>query len=153
MPKNTKQKETTKPSKKIVEPPKPSFTHEELRNALFDVQDKLGRVLIPFFVLGKTARHIMRNEESFAGDEDIHIGVLKPELNPMMESLLDTFIPDLERSEFQYSYYHNNVPVVIDIIHNKYKVFEYPDRKFFDIEEFLIPNPFELYWQQRDYIK
>lgn len=131
----------------------PVFTHEELRGALFHVQDTLERCLVPFFVLGNTAKHIINDEEPLTGDSEVHVGVRKEELTREAMMTLKTLIPELSISEYQISYSYNNVPVVIDVIHRDYKFFEYPDRKFYFISEFLLPNPFEKYWSVRNLIK
>ncbi len=131
----------------------PQFTHEQLREALFHVQDVLERCLCPFFVLGNTARHMVKNEEEFTGDEEIHIGIQKASLTKEVISMMESYIPELEKTNVQYSYFHNGVPVIIDIIQGEYAVLKNPDRRFYYISDFLVPNPWSQYWQQHEFIK
>lgn len=132
--------------KKTIDPVK-------VYDALFHIQDMLERSQIPFFVLGTTAKHIYRGER-LDGDEEVNVGVKKSELTPPQVKTLKSLIPDLDfSSQFQLSYLYNEVPVIIDVIHTDYKVLQYPDTKWFEIEFFKLPNPFEEYWQKRDFIK
>lgn len=131
----------------------PQFSHEQLRNALFHVQDTMERCLVPFVVLGNTAKHVINDEEPLTGDTEVHIGVKKEEFTREVMMTLKSLIPELSTTEYQMSYSHYNVPVVIDVIHRDYKFLEHPDRKFYYISEFLLPNPFEKYWTARNLIK
>lgn len=149
----TKSKKTIKEVKPIKEA-KPQFTQEQLREALFHVQDVFERCICQFFVLGDTARHIYKNEEPFVGDEDIHVGVRKASLTKEVMGMMRSYIPDLFETEAQLSYIHNNgVPVVIDVIHCEYEVLKNPDTRYYYISEFLLPNPWTQYWNQHDYLK
>lgn len=131
----------------------PSYSHEQLRTALFHVQDTMERCLVPFVLLGNTAKHVVSDEEELTGDTEVTIGVKKEELTREVMMTLRTLIPELSTSEHQLSYSHNNVPVVIEIIHRDYQFLKHPDRKFYFISEFLLPNPFDKYWMARNLIK
>jgi hypothetical protein len=132
---------------------KPQFTQEQLREALFHVQDVFERAMCPFFVLGNTAKHIVSNEEEFVGDEDIHVGVRQAALTREVVGMMRSYIPDLVETKVQFSYFHNKIPIIIDIIHGDYEVFKNPDMRYYYISEFLIPNPWKQYWQQHEFIK
>lgn len=125
----------------------------KVQDALFHIQEMLERSQIPFFALGSTAKHIYKLDPTLEGDEEVNIGVKKSELTKSQMSTLKSLIPTLDVSEFQLSYTHNDIPVIIDVIHTDYKVFKYPDTKWFALEFFQIPNPFSEYWQQREFIK
>lgn len=150
---STVEKKKTMTKSEPTEIVKPQFTQEQLRNALFHIQDVFERAMCPFFVLGDTARHIVKEEEDFVGDEDIHVGVRQAALTKEVMSMIRSYIPDLEESKVQLSYFHNSVPVVIDVIHGDYEVLKNPDLRYYYISEFMIPNPWKQYWQQHEFIK
>lgn len=131
----------------------PAFSHEQLRTALFHVQDAMERCLVPFVVLGNTAKHVISDEEELTGDTEVTIGVKKEELTREAMMTLKSLIPELSTTENQMSYSYNGVPVVIEVIHRDYQFLKHPDRKFYYISEFLLPNPFEKYWAVRNLIK
>lgn len=136
---------TTEKAKVTIEP-------KLLEDALFHVQEMMERAQIPFMVFGNTAKHIYKGE-GLEGDVDVNVGVKKSELTDSQFKTLKQLIPELDISELQLSYYHNEVPIIIDVIHAEYNVFKYPDRKFFTFEWFNLPNPFADYWQKKDFIK
>ncbi len=113
----------------------------------------LGRAQVPFFVLGSTGRHLHKGQEDLTGDTEVRVGVKKAELRREAMVTLTQFIPDLSISEYQMSYLVNGVPVIIDVIHTNYSVLEHPDTRFFFTGEYKIPNPWDQYWQQREFIK
>jgi hypothetical protein len=129
-----------------------TISAQQLEDALFHVQEMCERAQIPFMLFGNTAKHVYRGE-GLEGDEEVNIGVKKGELTDHQFRTLKQFIPHLEANQYQLSYTHNGVPVLIDVIHTEYKVFKEPDTKFFMYEFFKIPNPFEEYWQKRDFVK
>lgn len=137
---------------KTTEKVKVTIEPKALEDALFHVQEMMERSQIPFMVFGNTAKHIYRGE-SLDGDSEVNIGVKKSELTESQFKTLREVIPTLDISQFQLSYFHNEVPVIIDVIHADYKVFKYPDTKFFVYEWFSLPNPFIEYWQKKDFIK
>lgn len=145
MNKQSKAKEMKTNKKEIIDPVK-------LEDALFYMQDILERSQIPFMVFGKTAKHIHRGER-LDGDEEINLGIKKSELTPSQVSTLKFLIPDIDMNEYQISCFHNDIPIIIDVIHTDYNVFQYPDKKLFIFEWFSLPNPFSEYWQKKDFIK
>ena len=130
-----------------------TFSDQELREALFDVALLMERALVPFFVLGKTGRHLFKYEENLDGDDEIRVGVRKAELRREAIVTIEQFKPDMVVSEFQMSYSFNDIPVIIDIIHTDYAVLKHPDTRYYYTEEFKIPNPWDQYWERREYMK
>lgn len=131
----------------------PQFSNSQLISALFHVQDTLERTLTPFVVLGNTARHMYNRDEPLTGDTEIHIGVKKSELTREVISTIKTLIPTIAADEYQWSYMHYGVPVVIDVIHNEYKFLQHPEMHHYYISDFMLPNPFQKYWLSRNLVK
>lgn len=145
-----------KNTKKVVSAPEvkaPEFTHEQLRDALFNAEDIFDRAMATFYVLGETARHIVKNEEDLTGDSEVHLGVRKNQLTKETLVVLHDWIPDLEESEYQLNYVFQGVPVIIDIIHGDYEVLKNPNPLFYKVSQYFVPNPWTLYWNQHEYIK
>lgn len=121
------------------------YRHTDLLEALFFIQDVLERAQIPFMALGNTALSIFNNEQDLS--DPIHIGILKKYLMKANESTVRTLIKDATFNDRSIKLIHNNIPITIDIINNEYSFFKYPDKKFYYVEDFYLPNPFEKYYK------
>ncbi len=151
----------SKPGRKnefIVEGPK--FTHEELREALFNVQDILERSQIQFVLLDEIAQQMFEIEDPILEACEVSVGVLSQDFTESGSSTLRSMIPEAGWGDKSSSgdldtltYRVGSVPVVIWIIHNNLDVFRYPDVRFYYNTEYRIPNPFKEYWKKRDFIK
>lgn len=138
------------------------FTSEQLDNALYNATDILGRCLLKYILLGDTARDVKAGPETLHQSNCILIGVEKKQLVPEVMSNLRTFannrdlnygMEDYVETPDLITWKHMGVPIRIQVIHNRYKFLDHPDTKFYRLEEYLIPNPFDSYWKARFLIK
>jgi len=129
---------------------KEKFAGDKLHDALLHVQDALERSMIPFLVLGDTAKQIIDSELPVFDLDFIHIGVLRRHLTYSCLSILKDLLYDPQTTDDRIDYIHNGVPVRIDVIGNYYSFFENPDSRFYTLSEFKIPNPFSEYWKKKD---
>lgn len=117
--------------------------------ALYFVEDVMGRAMIPFVLLGDVARSVVDNLDQEV-NQPIEIGVLKKHYTEYAKSTLPMFLPfDTEYGDKKITFIHQGTPVTIRIIHRKFKVLDNPDRVFYRLTHFGIPNPFEKYWGMR----
>jgi hypothetical protein len=123
-----------------------------LEKALLDVEDLLQRCLIPFFLLGETARSI-RDGEVISGT-GIDVGVKKSNLIPESMSTLHTFtLGDFCEDDDIIKYISHGVEVRIKKIGRNYKFLENLDKVFYKAGDYSIPNPFDTYWKSRYLLK
>lgn len=133
-----------------------NFSESELRNALYDVDDILGRGLCDYILLHETAKSLVEGEGRNLKGDGIYIGVLKKNVN---ESNMNTFKFYLKESKdvsirdngFEYTW--GDVPINVQIIQRHYKYFDFPDKKFYMAGEYNVPNPFSEYWKARYLIR
>ena len=128
------------------------FTHEQLEKALFEVEDLMDRCVMDFIVIGELGRQIVNNAPSLDVDKVI-ICVLKKDFTEYAHSTIKSFRPDAVIKKRKVSLMMGDVPVDIKIVHNDYQFFEYPDSVFYSVTQFLIPNPFSAYWEERNEVK
>ncbi len=128
------------------------FTHEQVHDALMDVQDALERSLMPFILLEGAAKQLYENS-SYLTLNEISVGVLEKEFTESGRSLLRMVRPKAEFTYENVTYDFKGVPVIIWIIHKNYKFFQNPDSRMYCLSEFRLPNPFMAYWRARFLIK
>jgi len=128
------------------------FTHQQLHDALMYAQDVLERSMITFVLLGNTARQVMSHELPSFSEEFVHIGVQERYLTKACLSIFKSLVYNPTVSQDTIHFLSNGVPVKIDIIHGKYEFFDHPDVRFYAITEFMLPNPFDRYWEVKDEI-
>lgn len=134
---------------------KTKLTDDQLSEALFKIEDVLGRMLVTFCLLGETARSLRdspRGGEGLKGDK-IEIGVEKKYLTKEALSTFDVYEPDKEKTETGWKLTYNGVPVEIKVITQKYSFFKHPDFRFYRAGEYLLPNPFKEYWKIRGIVR
>ena len=133
-----------------------SFREDELRNALYDIEDILGRGVCDFVLLMETAKSLVEGEGQNLKGDGIYIGVLKKNIT---ESNMATFKFYLDASknvvihDKGFDYQWGEVPIHVQIIARHYKYFDYPDVKFYMASEYKVPNPFSEYWKARYLIR
>lgn len=131
--------------------PSPVFKEEELLTALQDVELMMNSILTPFVLLGETARCAYDNLP-LTGSR-IVVGITKAHITPESLSTLKTQLKDIMIQDNGFTYNVGKVPVTVKFIRNHYKFFDHPDKLPFMWDFYDIPNPFELYWEQRYFIK
>lgn len=127
------------------------FGHDKIDNALLAVQDSCSRCVMPFMLLEGIAKQ-MRENVPFKLKE-ITLGVKEKDFTKFAKSIFTMLHPEAEVTPDYIFLRVDGVPVIIWIIHRKYKFFERPDFLWYKRTEFLIPNPFDKYWKARFLIK
>lgn len=135
---NSKEKDTTK-----------VFSVDELNKALFDFEDLMERCLAPFLVLDETANCLNDRGRLLEGDR-VSVGIEVKNLTPEVLSTIETYKGvKLDKEQKSWTYMVDEVPVVVKLIHRKYKFFDNPDKKFYFGGDYLCPNPFDNYYKAR----
>ena len=125
------------------------FSVDELNKALFDFEDLMERCLTPFMILDETANCLNDRGRLLDGDR-VSVGVEVRYLTPEVLSTIETYKGvKLDKEQKSWMYMVDEVPVVVKLIHRKYKFFENPDRKFYFGGDYLCPNPFDRYYKSR----
>lgn len=129
-----------------------SLSDYDLEKALYDVEDLLGRVLVPFVLLKETARSVHDNE--VLGGTAVDVGVRDLDLH---ESALRTiksftFEGGFNKTPHGYEYLSHGVPVRITMLSKKWKFMENPEMAFYGPATYMLPNPFRDYWKVRQLV-
>lgn len=129
------------------------YSYPSTEAALYFLEDVMGRAMIPFVLLGDVARSVVDNL-----DQEVHapieIGIQKRHLTKYALNTLPMFLPpDTEYGDKQINFTWDETPVIVKIIHRDFEVLSNPDQVFYRITHFNIPNPFERYWKQRNFIQ
>ena len=143
--------EQSEVSKKTITNTK-EFSVDELNKALFDFEDLMERCLTPFYVMGDSGMGI---KEGFLlrGDK-VEVGVKASELTDMVLSTIETYkVVKLDKEQKKWTYYVDEVPVEVTIIHRDYNFFKHPESKFYWGGNYLLPNPYDKYYKSRFIIK
>ncbi len=124
------------------------FNPDQLRLALFYVENALERVSTPFIVLGDVA-YCLRNGVQLNAKKVV-VGVKKLEF---MEDRKDTFKQMLSRNVVEendkISFEFEGVPIIIKLYKNDYGFLQYPDQVNVEYGTWRIPNNFDKYWKMR----
>ena len=132
------------------------FTLGQLDNALRMAEEYMERSTIPFFLLGQTLKSVMEKEQ-VSGDK-IEIGIRKQHLTKDTLGMLKMVVPDLvlfsdngltTKMEFRV----DDVPVEVKVIHKKFKIVENPDKIWYKVTQYRIPNPVDEYWKARHFLR
>lgn len=127
-----------------------TFTSEE--DALYFLEDILGRCQIPFVLLGNTAREIYYNLDADLTNPKIEAGVLKKDLTESGFKMLKMFLPQAEITKKSIKFFQKDTEIEIKIIKGNWGFFKNPDTVFYRLTEFRVPNPFKIYWKMKGLI-
>lgn len=128
------------------------FTHQQIIDALYHVEEVLERAQIPFFLLEGAARQVHDNVPYFNLNQ-VDVGVMDKYMKDTGVSMIKMVSPHAYVDENNISFEHNGVPVIIWIIHEDFKFLKNPDTVFYGVSNFRIPNPFQAYWKSRFFVK
>jgi hypothetical protein len=131
-----------------------SFSHEDLHDALMYTQDVLERSQIPFVLLDTTGHTMLKNDSRLEGDR-ISIGIMRRHWTISGSSMLRSIVPGIIVDEDQKSalFEYKGVPVDVKIIDADLPFFKNPNKIFYYLSEFYLPNPFDEYWKMKDKIE
>ncbi len=125
----------------------PKYSSEELRAAFRFVYDTIeGMVLQNHYTLLGDAAKAVRYED-YQPIPKLEVGLQTNRLTPeARQSLIEWGYTKTDRGYEQMKF---NVPIIFREVKRKYRFFQHPDTRFFDVDEYKIPNPFENYWKAR----
>lgn len=134
------------------------FTHSQLREALLYLEDSMDRAVMQWFLTGDTCRECKNGGDLTV--QEITGGVTAPTFNAGI-SVLKSVIPNLvvhyspddskRLEDAKYiTFEFEDVPVRVDVIHNKYEVFKNLDIINYDVTSFYTPNPFIEYFANKE---
>lgn len=112
------------------------------------IYDQMERcVIYNYIVLGETARAIYDGKQITS--PVIEIGIRKAEFTPEVKSLFNQwgYKHDLQTGNWTTTF--EGIPITFKIISREYNFFKHLDQRFYDVDEYHIPNPFEKYWKAR----
>lgn len=105
-------------------------------------------------LLGEVARQIRENSDTLFDlkvNEQIEWGITEKDLTSEKVSLFKTW--GFKENEKGFEYTFENIPIQIVVIKGDYPFFKNLDTKFYKVDEYKIPNPFEEYWKNRTLIQ
>lgn len=124
------------------------FTDIELMKALYDIQDILERALCSFVLLGETARSL-KEKEVLQGD-GVYLGIMQKHATKQALSTITTYLKEVHVREDGFDYEFKGVPIHVRFITRDYPFLKYLDFRFYQANQYQIPNPFEAYWEVRE---
>lgn len=120
-----------------------SLPSELLDEALFYAYDLMDDAQLEFFVMGKTAESIYK-EEWLTGNK-IELGIKAKQLTESTRTLLKIVNPGIDIQDRKIIMEYKGVPIEIRVIKLHYRVLDNLDAKDYAYETFLLPNPFEAF--------
>lgn len=144
--------------------------HQEVHEALLFSQDILQRALIPFFVIGDVAERLRKQDVPQLDVDEVEIAIHRKHATVSGMSTLSTLLEesnvDIETEYIKKSYdggvidmvktitfTHGGVPVIFKVIDKDYDFFKNLDVRWYYTDDFYIPNPFDMYWEEKDNIE
>ena len=112
-------------------------------------EDVMARCQIPFIVLGTAAYQIFNDLPLQV--PKIILGVLKQHAVHEQVSLLQACDPAIEMNMDGWTITKGSAKVVVRILTKNYKTLTDPDKHWYWVEPFNIPNPFKEYWEGEHY--
>ena len=138
---------TTKNTQNKVE-----FSPDQLRLALFFVENLLERISTPFVVLGEMA-DCLKNNKQLKADKVI-VGVRALELMPTRRETMKQFMGKIiEETNTKIVTEFEGVPVIIKLYKIDYGFLTNPDTVGVEYGHWKVPNNFEKYWKMRHLVR
>lgn len=117
--------------------------------ALYFVEDVFGRAMVPFVLLGETAKAIIENADRRV-ESKIEIAVHEKQLTEYGVSTLKMLLPpDAKWTKSKIVFEHHETPVEVKILKRHYRFLMNPDQAFYRLTHFRVPNNFPKYWKAR----
>ncbi len=139
-----------------IEQPIEYYKSWDVNAVLRDIYDLGEMILARPLLLGEVAKQI-HDEQDIMFDLKLPIGtkiewgISKKNMTPEKVSLFKTW--NFKENEKGFEYTFEYIPVQIIVYKNNYAFFKNPDMKFYKVDDFDIPNPFDKYWKARYLIK
>lgn len=131
----------------------------KVNDTLLFIDDILQRSQIRFLLLKEVAKQVKDTSNGITPELSlpiIEIGIQQKDLSPITYPTLKTLLKSAhveakyDDASIQFEKY--GVPVYIKIVRRKYAFFQNPNRVFYRVTEFDLPNPFDGYWKARFFI-
>lgn len=128
------------------------FTSEQITEALYYLEDLMDRAGLPFFLLEGAAKQV-HDDLAYLSLNQIDAGIEEKNVRDSGKKMLKLVLPSIQIDQNTISFDYGGVPIVLWIVHKKWKFFQNPDTVFYGTVNFQVPNPFENYWKSRFLIK
>lgn len=119
----------------------------EIRAAFRFVYDTLEALMLTnhYTLLGNAAKAV--KDEDYTPFALLEVGIQTNRLTPEVRQSLKEWKYKITDRGWEQTYM--NVPIVFKEIKRNYHFFQNPDTKFFDVDEYKLPNPWDNYWKSR----
>lgn len=117
-----------------------------------DIYDLGERIQYFPILLGEVARQVRENQDIlmdiklYEGDV-IEWGLPKKQVTPEVISFFKMWNFKENDKGFEYTFEH--IPVQIVVFGGDYKFLNNTDTKFYKVDEYRLPNPWDEYWENR----
>jgi hypothetical protein len=117
---------------------------------MMHAEDVLQRAQIPFVVLGTVANQMYHNEQLKV--HKIVFGVLgQYAAAKELTGMLPAIEPHIQELTDGWQIIYEGIPVYIRILPKQYPTIINADMIFYMYDAWKIPNPFNIYWEQKDH--
>lgn len=130
-----------------------TYNPQEMLKGLYDFEDTMESAMSPFFVLGDTADSV-KHQKPLAGD-GVYVGIFKRHMDTrIVNEILTAHVKrSLEEIKDGFEYLVGEVPVKVQVITGDYEFLNYPDHVIYEYGDYLVPNPWDEYWQKKEEVK
>lgn len=130
---------------------KEKFTQEELIESLDSVRQLFERCMLEdnFILLGNTAKAV---KDNLPLPNELEVGIEQRYVSRQVINVFKEFATQ-NVGESGFTYKKNKIPIKVKFIKKKYNFFKYPDKQLYGYDNYLIPNPFDKYYQSRFLVK
>jgi len=124
---------------------KKSFSHTELLNALYYIDDVLSRGAVPYFVIKDTADSVTNDKDMYG--EAVYLGIRHNDWVSSAFNVVDLVAESKEIDKNTIEYDYQGVPIIIKIFKKNHSCIESTDPKPYAMEYFYVPNPYQTFEQ------
>lgn len=146
---STTQSGSKKQKKKIEK--KETYTHDQVMQALLHVNDIMQSCLMDYVILDQVAYQMHANLPCEKISE-VSVGVRRNNYTDYARRTLLSIWKGGYFTKETVAHEFGGVPIVIWILDKDLSYIKNPDTVFYYYDVFKIPNPFDLYWHNRDII-
>lgn len=121
------------------------FSHDELKSALYFIDDVMSRAAMPYFLVGSTAESALKKRD-LTGDA-IHVGVRSTDWHSSSLNIISIFKEADEIADDYFKYTHNEVPIIVHIFKKNHSCIQSTNPVMYLYEYFNVPNPYDQFLQ------
>ncbi len=137
--------------------PNQLFSLDDITLAMHELDDLQIKAQVHFILLGEIAKAC--KEVRQVSVDCIEVAIPRTAITYEVQHLFEDSWKFMV-TDYGYKYFFSpptkwdiKIPVIIYVYHEKFKLFDSPDRGLYGTDGFYIPNPFASYWKVRQLVR